>query len=84
MSSATLTLTAPGMTCGHCAGKVTEAVRSVAGVRTVSVDIPTRQVTVDYDPPADATEVLLAITRAGYDLLPARPDRPGTVIYDRP
>ena len=59
-----VTLNVPDISCEHCERAITNALTPVDGVRTVIVDIPTRQVTVDYDESAvDANrfkEVLLA------------------------
>ena len=43
------TLHVEGMTCDHCAQTVTQAVRSLAGVRQVAVDLGAKQVSVDFD-----------------------------------
>ncbi|MEY2975357.1 MAG: Heavy-metal-associated domain, partial [Actinomycetota bacterium] len=45
MSADTLTLSVPGMTCGHCEAAVTKEVSSVAGVATVVVDLDAKLVT---------------------------------------
>lgn len=46
---ATTVLTVPDISCDHCVRSVTEALSPVEGVQQVSVDIPTKQVTVEYD-----------------------------------
>jgi copper chaperone len=46
---AQVVLTVPDISCGHCEMTVKKALAPVAGVRSVDVDIPTKQVTVDYD-----------------------------------
>lgn len=48
-SMATTVLTVPDISCEHCAQTVSEALTPVDGVQQVSVDIPTKQVTVEYD-----------------------------------
>jgi copper chaperone CopZ len=52
---ATTILTVPTISCGHCEKTITEALTPLAGVSSVSVDIPTKKVTVEYD--ASATDV---------------------------
>ncbi|MCA1647357.1 MAG: heavy-metal-associated domain-containing protein [Chloroflexi bacterium] len=47
MASAVLNV--PDISCEHCERTITNALTPVNGVRTVNVDIPTRQVRVDYD-----------------------------------
>jgi copper chaperone len=42
-------LNVPNISCEHCQRTITNALAPLAGVRSVKVDIPTRQVTVDYD-----------------------------------
>ncbi len=42
-------LNVPDISCGHCEKTITEALTPLAGVQTVRVDIPARQVHVQYD-----------------------------------
>jgi copper chaperone len=42
-------LTVPDISCEHCVRTVTEALTPVNGVERVSVDIPSKQVRVEYD-----------------------------------
>ncbi len=46
---ATTVLNVPDISCEHCEHAITSALIPVEGVRTVNVDIPARQVRVDYD-----------------------------------
>ena len=46
---ATTVLTVPDISCEHCERTITNALTPVAGVYSVNVDIPARQVRVDYD-----------------------------------
>jgi copper chaperone len=46
---ATTTLKVPDISCEHCEHTITRALSPVAGVQTVKVDIPTKQVEVVYD-----------------------------------
>ena len=46
---ATTLLNVPDISCEHCERTITNALTPVAGVRTVRVDIPAKQVRVDYD-----------------------------------
>ena len=43
-------LTVPDISCGHCAQVITKALAPIEGVERVAVDVPARQVRVDYDP----------------------------------
>lgn len=47
---ATTVLNVPTISCGHCEKTITEALTPLAGVSSVRVDIPTKKVTVQYDP----------------------------------
>ena len=44
------TLLAPDISCEHCQHAIEGAVKSMDGVQTVKVDIPTKSVHVEYDP----------------------------------
>jgi copper chaperone CopZ len=45
----TTVLNVPDISCEHCEHAITNALTPISGVRTVHVDIPARQVHVDYD-----------------------------------
>ena len=45
----TVVLNIPDISCEHCERTITGALTPVAGVCSVNVDIPTRQVRVEYD-----------------------------------
>jgi len=63
----TLTLTVPGMSCGHCEAAVKGEVTKVAGVTDVQVDLDTKIVTVLGDG-LDRAAVVAAIDEAGYEV----------------
>jgi len=46
---ATTVLNVPDISCEHCERAITNALTPISGVQTVNVDIPGRQVHVDYD-----------------------------------
>ena len=46
---ASTVLNVPDISCEHCERTITNALTPVNGVRSVNVDIPGRQVQVDYD-----------------------------------
>lgn len=46
----TITLTAPDISCEHCRTAIEREVGILTGVQSCSVDIPSRHVTVQYDP----------------------------------
>jgi YHS domain-containing protein/copper chaperone CopZ len=45
-----ITLNVPDITCDHCDRTIRNALTPVAGVKRVAVDIPAKQVEVEYDP----------------------------------
>ena len=47
---ATSILNVPDISCGHCQATITGALAPIPGVDSVNVDIPTKKVTVRYDP----------------------------------
>lgn len=47
---ATSVLSVPTISCGHCENTINEALTPLEGVSSVRVDIPTKKVTVEYDP----------------------------------
>ncbi len=57
-------LNVPDMTCGHCAGTVTKVVQSVDSQASVTVDLPSRTVSIVTD--ADAAPISRALEAAGY------------------
>ncbi|MFD4668956.1 heavy-metal-associated domain-containing protein [Lentzea sp. NPDC058450] len=58
------------MTCGHCAGSVTEEVSKLTGVTNVAVDVPTGRLTITSTTAIALDDVRNAITEAGYELAP--------------
>ena len=46
----TISLTAPDISCEHCKMTIEREVGAISGVQACSVDIPSRQVSVTYDP----------------------------------
>ncbi|MEW6759873.1 MAG: heavy metal translocating P-type ATPase [Pseudomonadota bacterium] len=56
-----------GMSCGHCVGRVTKAVQGVDEAARVTIDLPTRKVSVDSK--AELASIAAAIDAAGYPVL---------------
>ena len=59
-----ITLKVPGMMCMHCVGSVTEALNNAAGIREVSVDLPTKSVSFV----GDQQTAIDAIDAIGFDV----------------
>ncbi|MFJ2031126.1 heavy-metal-associated domain-containing protein [Streptosporangium sp. NPDC087985] len=64
-SSGTTAFRVNGMTCGHCVRAVTDEIGRLAGVRGVSVDLPSGMVTVETTEPLDPAAVAAAVYEAG-------------------
>ncbi len=66
--STTTNYSVTGMTCGHCAGAVTDELTAVPGVTEVLVDLAaggTSTVTVTSDAPLSSEQVAGALDEAG-------------------
>ncbi len=54
----------PDMSCGHCAGVITQTVKALDANASVSVDLPAKKVTVQTT--QDRATVAAALAEAGY------------------
>jgi copper chaperone len=60
-------LSVPDVSCGHCVAAVDEALTGLQGVSTVTTDLGSKQVTVNYDPARVSVDRLAeALDEAGY------------------
>lgn len=66
MDAPTLTISVPGMTCGHCEAAVKQEVGRLPGVVSVEVDLETKLVTVVGS--SDAVAIAAAIDEAGFEV----------------
>ena len=62
------TVTIDGMTCGHCAATIRDAVSPLVGVTNVDVSVRSRAMTVRTDGPADLEAITTAVRDAGYEV----------------
>lgn len=64
-------LSIPDMTCGHCKASVTQALTSVPGTQTITVDLTKRQVAVTGSPSPES--LLVALLEVGFpaQIIPA-------------
>ncbi|MDW3216221.1 MAG: cation transporter [Ilumatobacteraceae bacterium] len=67
MNTQTLTLSVPGMTCGHCEAAVKQEVGSLAGIADVAVDLDSKDVVVTGTQ-LDRDAIVAAIDEAGFDV----------------
>lgn len=58
-----------GMTCGHCAGSVTQELSALPGVEHVDVALETGEVTVKSEAGLGLDQVREAVDEAGYELV---------------
>lgn len=64
-----LKLNVPDMSCEHCVGAVTKALKSVDAGAEVAVDLNTKIVSVNSD--ASQDKIMAALNKAGYESFPA-------------
>lgn len=66
-----ITLTAPDISCAHCQATIERELGRLEGVGTVSVDVPTKQVQVSYDPEAISRQAIVeTLDEEGYPVRP--------------
>jgi copper chaperone len=57
-----------GMSCGHCAAHVEQALKEVCGVKTVKVDLAAKLASVELAHEVDDEKLKAAIDEAGYEV----------------
>ena len=58
-----------GMECGHCKASVQKALKGI-GVADVSIDLPTGEVAVTYDPATvGRDDMIVAVKNVGYEVI---------------
>jgi copper chaperone len=62
----TKTFTVPNISCGHCTRTVEMEVGEVAGVESVTADVNTRQVTVEWEAPATWDKIKSVLEEINY------------------
>lgn len=66
---ATVTIFVPEISCDTCKTAIVGALRPLAGVRAARVDVPARQVRVEFDESAVTRDMLAAaIVEQGYEV----------------
>lgn len=62
-------VTAPDISCAHCAAAITSAVSAIPGVDSVDVDIPSKRVTIGHQPGAvDMARIAGVMDDEGYPI----------------
>lgn len=62
----TLQFNVPSISCGHCVHTIQTELGALEGVRRVVAAQDTRQVTVDFEPPADEAGIVALLTEINY------------------
>lgn len=62
----TVTYSVPKISCGHCVHTIQGEVSNLAGVKKVEADLATKQVTVQYDPPASDESLRALLAEINY------------------
>ncbi len=66
-----VTLEIEGMSCGHCVGRVEEALNGGSGIVEATVDLSTNSAQVRFTASAtSAADIAAIVTEAGYDAKP--------------
>lgn len=62
-----IVVTTPDMSCGHCVASIESEVSALAGVESVKADLPTKQVTIAFDPTrVTVPQIEATLDEAGY------------------
>lgn len=68
MEAATFNI--PSISCSACSNKIQESVKSLKGVKNVSVDLKSQQVNIDYNPDnIGPQEIKKHISQMGYEVI---------------
>ncbi len=62
----TVTYNVPAIHCGHCVHTIQTELADLAGVSRVVATLDSRQVTVDYAPPADEAKIKSLLAEISY------------------
>jgi copper chaperone CopZ len=60
------TYTVPKISCGHCVATIKNELNEIAGVTKTNGDPKTKSVTVEWQPPATASEIEARLAEIGY------------------
>jgi copper ion binding protein len=62
----TKTINVPNISCGHCVSAIEDEVGSLGGVIDVHADLATKQVTINWDAPANWEKITTLLEEIGY------------------
>ncbi|MDR0586721.1 MAG: copper ion binding protein [Treponema sp.] len=63
------TIKIEGMSCDHCVAHVTEALREISGVSSVTVSLKNKNAVVEHEENVGPEVLKAAVTEAGYQAL---------------
>ena len=63
------TIKITGMSCGHCSGAVTDALKAIEGLQNVVVDLEKGEASYDELKPVNKEDIIKAITAIGFGAL---------------
>ncbi|MDR2050100.1 MAG: copper ion binding protein [Treponema sp.] len=63
------TIKIQGMSCDHCVAHVTEALKKISGVSSVTVSLKDKNAVVEHTDSAGLESMKAAVTEAGYEAL---------------
>lgn len=61
-----VTYEVPNISCGHCVHTIKTELGDLAGVKSVDASPETRQVMVEFEPPADEEKIVALLTEINY------------------
>jgi copper chaperone CopZ len=56
-----------GMTCGHCASHVEEALKEVSGIKSAKVDLKGKVAVIELEQSVEDAKIKAAVEDAGYE-----------------
>lgn len=61
-----------GMTCSACSAHIEKAVKSIEGIKSVSINLIKNSMDVEYDNKTDRNSIIRAVRCAGFEAIPVR------------
>ena len=63
---ATITLSIPGISCGHCVRTIKTELSDLVGVRSVEADAQSKQAVINFDEPASEEQIRALLAEINY------------------
>ena len=58
-----------GMTCGHCASHIEEALKGISGIKSAKVELKGKVAVIELDQPVEDKMIKAAVEDAGYEAI---------------